>query len=293
MKMKKLTALASATLLASLLTLTSCSEGEKTPEAENVGFANYATEISIEAFQKAHDKYATTLNVEAGYDYTTYDFTSNIITTKESETSSVSYEKNEKKYDKANTIIVQNSEDFSYYNVNDAKEAIDTQTATIKYDTQIQKNGEKADFINTNSKTYYTNDFVVSAYSMQSINLSNVIDTLTGSVAEGDTTKTLKYYGDNNVYTLKVTINTTDEHEESGIKFKETVSSETVFQFYVSDKEAYGKYTFDKTTTLDYTDGDQTGTITKKAKKVKYATLKIGALTLSKIDTSTYQKSTY
>ena len=128
---------------------------------------------------------------------------------------------------------------------------------------------------------------------MTSTNISSYVDALTGTVDPTDTTKQVKYYVYNDVYTLKLTIKTEDERTEGTIKLKETTSTETVFQFYASNSEVYGKSTTDKVVELEYTDGDKTGKVKKTEKTIKTASVKVGAQAVSKVDLSNYTKETY
>jgi len=281
MKMKKITLIASATLLATFA-LTSCGS-TKAKEAENINFASYTTKTTFDKYNEAHAKYLALFDLNAGYDLTKYQYTSTQFTSNGNEYVTVSETKENEKFDKANSII---SKDHSVY-------ALQTESGTngfaeLNFKTIIQKNGEKLDIINENNKSFTTEEISLDAFKQDSIYLSSFLDTITGSVDENDKTKVVEYYSDNNVYTLKLSINQEDEHEESGIQLKEKTNTETVFQFYVSDTEAYGKLTTDTNVELAYTDNGKSDTVKKAYKNVKYISLKLGAQTIAKVDTSTY-----
>lgn len=281
MKMKKITLIASATLLATFA-LTSCGS-TKAKEAENINFASYTTKTTFDKYNEAHTKYLALFDLNAGYDLTKYQYTSTQFTSNGNEYVTVSETKENEKFDKANSII---SKDHSVY-------ALQTESGTngfaeLNFKTIIQKNGEKLDIINENNKSFTTEEISIDAFKQDSIYLSSFLDTITGSVDENDKTKVVEYYSDNNVYTLKLSINQEDEHEESGIQLKEKTNTETVFQFYVSDTEAYGKLTTDTNVELAYTDNGKSDTVKKAYKNVKYISLKLGAQTIAKVDTSTY-----
>ena len=163
----------------------------------------------------------------------------------------------------------------------------------LSYSTVVQKNDKGIDIVNEATKTYSSSEATLDYYLMTSANISNYVDALTGTVDASDTTKQVKYYVSNNVYTLKLTIKTEDERTEGTIKLKETTSTETVFQFYASDSEVYGKSTTDKVVELEYTDGDKTGKVKKTEKTINTASVKIGAQSLSKVDITNYTKETY
>jgi hypothetical protein len=281
MKMKKITMIASATLLATFA-LTSCGS-TKAKEAENINFASYTTKTTFDKYDEAHAKYLALFDLNAGYDLTKYQYTSTQFTSNGNEYVTVNETKDNEKFDKANSII---SKDQSVY-------ALKTESGTdgvaeLNFKTIIQKNGEKLDIINENNKSFITEDNSLDFFKRDSIYLSSFLDTVTGSVSEDDKTKVVEYYSDNNVYTLKLTINQEDEHEESGIQFKEKTNTETVFQFYVSDTEAYGKLTTNTNVELTYTDNGKNDTVKKAYKNVKYISLKLGAQTIAKVDTSSY-----
>jgi hypothetical protein len=281
MKMKKITMIASATLLATFA-LTSCGS-TKAKEAENINFASYTTKTTFDKYDEAHAKYLALFDLNAGYDLTKYQYTSTQFTSNGNEYVTVNETKDNEKFDKANSII---SKDQSVY-------ALKTESGTdgvaeLNFKTIIQKNGEKLDIINENNKSFITEDNSLDFFKRDSIYLSSFLDTVTGSVSENDKTKVVEYYSDNNVYTLKLTINQEDEHEESGIQFKEKTNTETVFQFYVSDTEAYGKLTTNTNVELTYTDNGKNDTVKKAYKNVKYISLKLGAQTIAKVDTSSY-----
>lgn len=284
MKMKKITILASATLLGAL-TLTSCGE-TKAKEAEAVSFASYSTETTLDKYQEAHANYLASVDVSAGYDLTTYTYSS-IDVESSYNYSYVTSSKYAAKYDKTNGILTNDNEYYMYDNEETLRDGL------ITYSNTYQKNNAGFDIINNNTKSYYSSDFSIDNYAYSSVNMSGYVDALAGSIDESDTTKQVKYYADNNVYTLKLTIKTETEHKEGTITLKENTSVETVFQFYVSNSEVYGKSTTDKVTELEYVDGDSTGKVKKTEKNVKYATLKIGAQTISKVDLSTYIKESY
>ncbi len=281
MKMRKITMIASATLLATFA-LTSCGS-TKAKEAENINFASYTTKTTFDKYDEAHAKYLALFDLNAGYDLTKYQYTSTQFTSNGNEYVTVNETKDNEKFDKANSII---SKDQSVY-------ALKTESGTdgvaeLNFKTIIQKNGEKLDIINENNKSFITEDNSLDFFKRDSIYLSSFLDTVTGSVSENDKTKVVEYYSDNNVYTLKLTINQEDEHEESGIQFKEKTNTETVFQFYVSDTEAYGKLTTNTNVELTYTDNGKNDTVKKAYKNVKYISLKLGAQTIAKVDTSSY-----
>ena len=280
MKMKKITLIASATLLATFA-LTSC--GSKAKEAENINFASYTTKTTFDKYDEAHAKYLALFDLNAGYDLTKYQYTSTQFTSNGNEYVTVNETKDNEKFDKANSIILK---DQSVY-------ALKTESGTdgvaeLNFKTIIQKNGEKLDIINENNKSFITEDNSLDFFKRDSIYLSSFLDTVTGSVSEDDKTKVVEYYSDNNVYTLKLSINQENEHEESGIQFKEKTNTETVFQFYVSDTEAYGKLTTNTNVELTYTDNGKNDTVKKAYKNVKYISLKLGAQTIAKVDTSAY-----
>ncbi len=279
MRMKKITILTSAALLASTFALTSCGNG-----AEDVDFAKYSTEISYDDYQKAHQKYAAFIDVTNGYDFTNYSYSSIEVSSNKDYTK-ISSTKSSEKYDKANSIVESKEEYLVYNNEDDS-----LKDGKMVYESIIQKNGEKYDVVNQATKTYDTYELNIESYIESSLNLSSYVDMLTGSISAEDTTRKVKYYGDNDVYTLVFTVDATDEHEQAGIKFNETTSTETIFQFYVSDTEVYGKLTTEKTINLSYTEGETTGKVKKVEKTAKYAILKIGEQTISKVDTSTYTK---
>lgn len=281
MKMKKITLIASATLLATFA-LTSCGS-TKAKEAENINFASYTTKTTFDKYDEAHAKYLALFDLNAGYDLTKYQYTSTQFTSNGNEYVTVNETKDNEKFDKANSIILK---DQSVY-------ALKTESGTdgvaeLNFKTIIQKNGEKLDIINENNKSFITEDNSLDFFKHDSIYLSSFLDTVTGSVSEDDKTKVVEYYSDNNVYTLKLTINQENEHEESGIQFKEKTNTETVFQFYVSDTEAYGKLTTNTNVELTYTDNGKNDTVKKAYKNVKYISLKLGAQTIAKVDTSAY-----
>lgn len=291
MKMKKITLLTGAILLGSMVALTSCGEEEEKKvevtlkDAENVDFAAYSTEITLDKYQEAHTKYTNSINLSAkdGYDFTSYKY---LFTKIESDTeySTATSTKESSKYNKADSVAVNS---YSYYTFDDQEIAKD---ANVSYTTTIQKNDKGIDIVNDTTKTYSSSETSIEYYLMDTCNVANYVDLLTGTVDSTDNTKQIKYYGDNNVYTLKINITLNDERTEGSIQLKETTSTETVFQFYVSNTEVYGKSTTNKVVELEYTDGEKTGKVMKTEKNVKYATLKIGAQSITKADLSKYIK---
>ena len=281
MKMRKITMIASATLLATFA-LTSCGS-TKAKEAENINLAAYTTKTTFDKYNEAHAKYLALFDLTDGYELTKYSYSSLQFTSNGNEYVSVEENKDSEKYDKANSIVAKNQSIYAL-----KTESGTDGVAELSFQSIIQKNGDKVDIINENEKTFTTEDAPIEVYKQDSIYLSSFLDTVTGSVSEDDKTKVVEYYQDNNVYTLKLTINQEDEHEESGLKLKEKTNTETVFQFYVSDTEAYGKLTTNTNVELTYTDNGKDDTVKKALKTVKYISLKLGAQTINKVDTSTY-----
>lgn len=286
MKMKKITLLTTALLLGTV-TLTSCGDA-KVKEAEKIEFTDYSTETTLDKYQEAHTKYSSTIDLSNtdGYDFTKYYYQSTVIEG-DTTTTTAQSSKEASKYDKATGAL---KSEYSYYAFDNSESVRDGE---LSYSTVVQKNDKGIDIVNEATKTYTSSEATLDYYLMTSANISNYVDALTGTVDASDTTKQVKYYVYNNVYTLKLTIKTEDERTEGTIKLKETTSTETVFQFYASDSEVYGKSTTDKVVELEYTDGDKTGKVKKTEKTINTASVKIGAQSLSKVDISNYTKETY
>ena len=285
MKIKKITLLTTALLLGTM-TLTSCGEA-KVNDAEKLEFADYTTETTLDKYQEAHTKYSTTVDLSNtdGYGFTTYYYQSTVVEG-DTTTTTAQSAKESSKYDKATGAL---KREYSYYSFDNSESV---QEGELSYSTVVQKNNNGIDIVNEATKTYSSSEAALDYYLMSSANVANYVDALTGNVDSSDTTKQVKYYVYNNVYTLKLTIKTEDERTEGTIKLKETTSTETVFQFYASDSEVYGKSTTDKVVELEYTDGDKTGKVKKTEKTINSTSLKIGAQSLSKIDLSNYTKET-
>ena len=292
MKMKKITILASALLLGSTLTLTSCGD-VNVKDAEDVNFASYSNETTADGYKNAHEKYTAYIDLTGkdGYDFTTYNYKSTVIEGDVTTTVATST-KESSKYDKSNEAV---RREYDYYAFSNEDSVVDD--VEYKYTNVIQKSDKGIDSINEETKTYYSSEASLDNYITTSVKVSRYVDSLTGTVDPGDGTKQVKYYidelGDANrtsVYTLKITIKTDDERTEGSIKLLETTSIETIFQFYVSETNVCGKQTTEKVVELEYTEGDKTGKVKKTEKTINYADLKIGAQSVSKVDLTNYTK---
>ncbi|MCR5349697.1 MAG: hypothetical protein K6E20_01755 [Acholeplasmatales bacterium] len=284
MKIKTLTILTGTALLASCALLTSCGDN---PSSE-IEFKKYSSTTTDEAFATAHSKYEAEIDLTAGYELTTYDYTSYET---EGDTSyfRVRNSKSTSKYDATNLIYTVESEDSST-NKSDTSE----RSYTEKESKAIQKNGEKYDIIDNIAETYYQSEKGYEGLAnpvLEKIRPTHYVDMYAGSSESTENYTVEKtYYCDSDVYTLVLKITSTSENEEAGIKFKETTSSEATFQFYVSDTEVFGKKLTEKEVTIEYTEGETSGKVTKKSTNASAFSVKIGAQSLSKIDTSKYIK---
>ena len=108
MKIKTLTILTGTALLASCALLTSCGDN---PSSE-IDFKKYSSTTTDEAFATAHSKYEAEIDLTAGYELTTYDYSS-YETKGDTSYFRVRNTKSTSKYDATNLIYTSESEDSS------------------------------------------------------------------------------------------------------------------------------------------------------------------------------------
>ena len=284
MKIKTLTILTGTALLASCALLTSCGDNP----SNEIDFKKYSSTTTEEAFATAHSKYEAEIDLTAGYELTTYNCSS-YETNGDTSYLYVRSEKSTSKYDATNLIYTSESEDSSNYKTDTSERSY-----SEKKSKAIQKNGEKYDIIDNYEETYYQSEKGYEGLVnpvREKIRPTRFVDMYAGSSESTENYTVEKtYYCDSDVYTLVLKITSTSEHEEAGIKFKETTSSEATFQFYVSDTEVFGKRLTEKEVTIEYTEGETSGKVNKKTTSGSAFSVKIGAQSLSKIDTSKYTK---